>query len=79
MLEDGADIVDIGGESTRPGKRKPVGVREEIDRVIPVLKGILRHRPDAILSIDTYKSQTGDGRTRGRSRDRQRCQRLFVG
>jgi dihydropteroate synthase len=58
MLEDGADIVDIGGESTRPGKRKPVGIREEIDRVIPVLKGILRHRPEAILSIDTYKSQT---------------------
>jgi dihydropteroate synthase len=58
MLEDGADIVDVGGESTRPGKHKPVGVREEIDRVIPVLKGILRHRPDAILSIDTYKSQT---------------------
>jgi dihydropteroate synthase len=58
MFEDGADIVDIGGESTRPGKHKPVGVRVEIDRVIPVLKGILRHRPGAILSIDTYKSQT---------------------
>jgi dihydropteroate synthase len=58
MLEEGADIVDIGGESTRPGKHKPVGVREEIDRVIPVLRGILRHRPEAILSIDTYKSQT---------------------
>jgi dihydropteroate synthase len=58
MLEEGADIVDIGGESTRPGKHKPVGVREEIERVIPVLKGILRHRPGAILSIDTYKSQT---------------------
>jgi dihydropteroate synthase len=58
MFEDGAEIVDIGGESTRPGKHKPVGVREEIDRVIPVLKGILRHRPGAILSIDTYNSQT---------------------
>ncbi len=58
MFEDGADIVDIGGESTRPGMRKPVGIREEIDRVIPVLKGILRHRPEAILSIDTHKSQT---------------------
>jgi dihydropteroate synthase len=43
MFEQGADIVDIGGESTRPGKRKPMGVQEEIDR---------------ILSIDTYKSQT---------------------
>ena len=58
MFEEGADIVDIGGESTRPGKRKPVGIREEIDRVLPVLEGILRHRPQAILSIDTYKSQT---------------------
>jgi dihydropteroate synthase len=58
MLEEGADIVDIGGESTRPGKHKPVTVREELDRVLPVLKGILRHQPDAILSIDTYKSQT---------------------
>jgi dihydropteroate synthase len=58
MLEEGADIVDIGGESTRPGKHKPVTVREEIDRVLPVLKGILRHQPDAILSIDTYKSET---------------------
>ncbi len=58
MLEDGADIVDVGGESTRPGKHKPVAVREEIDRILPVLKGILRHRPGAILSIDTYKSET---------------------
>jgi dihydropteroate synthase len=58
MFEDGADLVDVGGESTRPGKHKTVGIRQEIDRVIPVLNGILRHRPDAILSIDTYKSQT---------------------
>jgi dihydropteroate synthase len=58
MFEDGADIVDIGGESTRPGKRKPVTVQEEIDRVIPVVEGVLRHRADAILSIDTYKAQT---------------------
>jgi dihydropteroate synthase len=58
MFEQGADIVDVGGESTRPGKRKPLGVQQEIDRVMPVLKGILRHRPAAILSIDTYKSET---------------------
>ena len=58
MFEEGADIVDIGGESTRPGKRRPVTVQEEIDRVIPVVEGVLRHRPDAILSIDTYKAQT---------------------
>jgi dihydropteroate synthase len=58
MLEEGADIVDIGGESTRPGKHRPVGIREEIGRVIPVIKGILRHHPEAILSIDTFKSET---------------------
>jgi dihydropteroate synthase len=58
MFEEGADIVDIGGESTRPGKRGPVSVQEEIDRVVPVVEGVLRHRPDAILSIDTYKAQT---------------------
>jgi dihydropteroate synthase len=58
MFEEGADIVDIGGESTRPGKRRPVTVQEEIDRVVPVVEGVLRHRPDAILSIDTYKGQT---------------------
>jgi dihydropteroate synthase len=58
MFEDGADIVDIGGESTRPGKRKPVGIQEEIDRVVPVLESVLSHRPESILSIDTYKSAT---------------------
>jgi dihydropteroate synthase len=58
IFEHGADIVDIGGESTRPGKRRPVTNQEEIDRVIPVVEGVLRHRPDAILSIDTYKAQT---------------------
>jgi dihydropteroate synthase len=58
MFDDGADIVDIGGESTRPGKRTPVGAQEEIDRVVPVLEGVLRHRPQSILSVDTYKSAT---------------------
>ncbi len=58
MFEEGADIVDIGGESTRPGKHHPLGVQEEIDRVLPVLEDILRFRPHAILSVDTYKSQT---------------------
>jgi dihydropteroate synthase len=65
MFEDGADIVDVGGESTRPGKRKPLGIQEEIDRVIPVLEGVLRHRPESILSIDTYKSATAAAALRG--------------
>lgn len=56
MIDDGADIIDIGGESTRPGS-EPVSVEEEQRRVLPVIKEILEKRPDAILSIDTYKSE----------------------
>ena len=62
LLEDGADIVDIGGESTRPGAPvaddeggTPVSEEEECRRVLPVIEGILHAKPDAILSIDTYK------------------------
>lgn len=57
MLDAGADIVDVGGESTRPGAAvlEP-GV--ERDRVVPVIAGILRERPGTIVSIDTYKSVT---------------------
>jgi len=57
MLEDGADIIDIGGESTRPGS-EPVTVEEELSRVIPVIKAIRKELGDKFLiSIDTYKSQ----------------------
>jgi dihydropteroate synthase len=58
MFDDGADIVDIGGESTRPGKHAAVETQQEIDRVLPVLQGVLSHRPDSIISIDTYKAAT---------------------
>ncbi len=53
MLDAGADIIDIGGESTRPGA-EPVDEREEIDRVVPVIRGI-RAESDAPISIDTMK------------------------
>ena len=57
MLEDGADIIDIGGESTRPGA-KPVSVEEELERVIPVIKAIRKELGDNFfISIDTYKSK----------------------
>jgi len=55
MVEDGADILDIGGESTRPGG-EPVSVDEELRRVIPVIEGIAR-RSSAPISIDTYKAR----------------------
>jgi dihydropteroate synthase len=57
MLEDGADILDLGGESTRPNAA-PVDPAEEQARVLPVLRAILEARPDAILSIDTYHAET---------------------
>ena len=55
MFEQGADIIDIGGESTRPGS-EPVSLEEEVRRVIPVIKEILLQKPDSLLSIDTTKS-----------------------
>jgi len=55
MIEDGADIIDIGGESTRPGS-KPVSEDEEINRVIPIIKD-LRKATENPISIDTYKSK----------------------
>ena len=54
MEDEGADLIDIGGESTRPGA-KPVTIEEELNRVIPVIDGIRRNTTIAI-SIDTYKS-----------------------
>ena len=58
MLEAGAAILDVGGESTRPGKREALPAEEEIGRVLPVISGILKQRPDATISIDTYKAET---------------------
>jgi dihydropteroate synthase len=81
LLEEGADIVDIGGESTRPGSsvvvknrgeaeerpdagvataastaRTAVSEQEELDRVLPVIVAVKRARPEALISIDTYKA-----------------------
>ncbi len=53
MVEEGADIIDIGGESSRPGAR-PISVAEELERVVPVIEGIQK-RSDILLSIDTTK------------------------
>lgn len=54
MLSEGASIIDIGGESTRPGA-DPVPVETELDRVLPVVNVLTDRFPDAVLSIDTYK------------------------
>jgi len=81
LLEDGADIIDVGGESTRPGAkvsdggpasspdesrlnagqpalnpRAPVSEQEELERVIPVITSLKQKRPQAVISVDTYKA-----------------------
>ena len=78
LLQDGADIVDVGGESTRPGAkvltsaeaagkdtvpspqphpdRQPVSEKEELERVIPVIAALKQKRPQAVISVDTYKA-----------------------
>lgn len=55
MVADGADIIDIGGESTRPG-HTPLGAEEELERVIPVVEALYRKMPHIPLSVDTYKA-----------------------
>lgn len=55
MFRQGADMVDVGGESTRPGAG-PVSAAEELERVLPVIRG-LRQRTPAPISIDTYKAE----------------------
>lgn len=57
MAIEGADILDIGGESTRPGAQ-PITPAEEIGRVVPVLKALRERHFETPISIDTYKSQT---------------------
>jgi dihydropteroate synthase len=64
LLEEGADIIDVGGESTRPGARvapgggstATVSAEEELRRVLPVIEGIRSRMPEALISIDTYKA-----------------------
>jgi dihydropteroate synthase len=63
LLDEGADLLDLGAESTRPGTQAgalvpAVSSGEEQARLLPVLEGILRSRPDAIVSVDTYKAAT---------------------
>jgi dihydropteroate synthase len=59
FLDEGADILDVGGESTRPGARTGeagLSEQEELHRVLPVIENTKAQRPDTLVSIDTYKS-----------------------
>lgn len=55
----GADILDVGGESTRPGS-EPVNAEEEMERVTPVIAELRKNFPQVLISIDTYKAQVAD-------------------
>ncbi|MCK6539660.1 MAG: dihydropteroate synthase [Anaerolineales bacterium] len=59
FLKHGADILDVGGESTRPGSQ-PVSAEEEMERVLPVIRAIAKEFPDAVISIDTYKAKVAE-------------------
>jgi dihydropteroate synthase len=72
LLDAGADIIDVGGESTRPGaavkiatesatatasaEKQPIGEKEELERVIPAITALKQKRPETVISIDTYKA-----------------------
>ena len=56
MIEDGIDILDVGGYSSRPGA-KEISINEEIDRIIPVIKFLRKNYPKLILSADTFRSE----------------------
>ncbi|MDB9884869.1 dihydropteroate synthase [Candidatus Marinimicrobia bacterium] len=58
MINEGADIIDIGGESSRPGA-KPVPLDEELKRIKPVIK-LIREQTDCLISIDTYKASVAE-------------------
>ena len=59
MVDEGARIIDVGGESTRPGS-DPVSPEEEARRVVPVIRELLAELPDAIVSVDTHRSGTAE-------------------
>ncbi|MFL2592376.1 MAG: dihydropteroate synthase [Flavobacteriaceae bacterium] len=56
MIEDGIDILDVGGYSSRPGA-KEISINEETDRIIPVIKFVRKNYPKLILSVDTFRSE----------------------
>jgi len=56
MLKEGADLLDLGGQSTRPGSQR-INAEIELQRLLPYIESILKHFPDTILSIDTYHSE----------------------
>ena len=60
MVQDGADLIDIGGESVRPGADSGVPAEEQIRRVLPVLRGIRRQAPAIAITVDTTRSSVAE-------------------
>jgi dihydropteroate synthase len=56
LLAEGADVLDVGGESTRPGRTEAVPVEEELRRVVPVVEALARTHPALVISVDTVKA-----------------------
>jgi len=56
LFRDGASVIDVGGESTRPGRTEVVSTEEELRRVVPVVERLVRAHPDLLISIDTVKA-----------------------
>jgi dihydropteroate synthase len=63
MIADGADIIDVGGESTRPG-HTPVAADEEMRRVLPAIRAVRTAFPEVLISIDTYKAAVAEAALR---------------
>ncbi|MDO3641595.1 dihydropteroate synthase [Mucilaginibacter sp. L3T2-6] len=59
MLDDGADLLDLGAYSSRPGA-EDISIQEETDRLLPVVETIIKQLPEAVLSIDTFRSQVAE-------------------
>ena len=76
MEADGADLIDVGGESTRPGA-EALPLEVELARVMPVIEA-LASRLRVPISVDTYKADVAGARARGRRGHRQRRQRAKV-
>ena len=67
LLDEGADVLDVGGESTRPGS-DPVSPEEEVRRVVPIIERVLAARPEATISVDTYRAATAEAALRAGAR-----------
>ncbi|HIF04149.1 MAG TPA: dihydropteroate synthase, partial [Candidatus Poseidoniales archaeon] len=63
MIADGADWLDVGGESTRPGA-SPVSIEEELQRVIPVISALIENHPSILISIDTRRASVAEAALR---------------